>query len=86
MTQRANMLDAINGKIPVPNDTKTCTLSMFGYPSSRTVSVSDGVTTEVWVYKTRLGDKYPVFNMHPRKERCMKITIVNTIVTDVSFE
>ncbi|MDD5437423.1 MAG: hypothetical protein PHX20_07775 [Candidatus Omnitrophica bacterium] len=87
MTQRANMLDAMNGKLPQLNYTRTYITTLFGYPSSQTVSVADGVTTEVWVYKTRLTDRDPVITMRRAgKERRMTITMVNTIVTDVSFE
>ncbi|MFA5143531.1 MAG: hypothetical protein WC522_05135 [Candidatus Omnitrophota bacterium] len=86
MKQRANMINAMNGKFGHVNYTRTYIFSTFGRPNSKTVSVTDGVTTEVWVYKTRMADKDTIFVKRSAKERCMKITMTNTIVTNVSYE
>ena len=80
------MLDAMNGKLTPINYTKTYIFTTFGYPDSKSVSISNGVRTEIWVYKTNVGDKDLVLNMDPWKTRYMKITICSNVVTDVSFE
>lgn len=86
MKQRSSMLDAMNGKLTNINYNKTYIFSTFGYPESKIISVTDGVRIEIWVYRTRMGDKETLFNMHPKKMRSMKITLVDNIVKDVSFE
>jgi len=86
MKQHFSMLDAMNGKLTPINYNKTYIFSAFGYPDSKTVSVSEGVRKEIWVYKTNMGDKNLLFNMRARKSRRMDITITNDIVTDVAFE
>ena len=80
------MLDAMNGKLTPINYNKTYIFSTFGYPDSKNVSISNGVPTETWIYKTKMGDKDLLFNIRPWKTRYMKITIRNNIVTDVSFK
>ena len=81
------MLDAINGRLTPLTYNRGYIFETFGYPDSKTASTSaDGVSTEVWVYKTNLGEKDELFNIRPRKARYMKITITNNIVADVNFE
>jgi len=86
MTQRSNTISAINGNIDPADYTQTYVYTTFGDPDEKTESVTDGVRTEVWTYKTRVGEKELLFNMHPKKTRYMKITITNKIVTNVAFE
>ena len=86
LKQHSSMLDAMNGNLATINYNKTYIFNTFGYPDAKTVSTADGVCTEIWVYRTNLGTKNLMFNMHPFKARYMKITIRNNIVTDVSFE
>ena len=76
----------MNGKLTPVNYTRTYVFSTFGYPDSKIVSISNGVRKETWVYKTNMGHKDLMLNVHPWKARYMKITIRNNIVTDVSFE
>ena len=80
------MLNAMNGKLTPVNYNRTYVFTTFGYPDSKSVLVSKGIRTEIWVYKTNMGDKDLMFNVHSWKTRYMKITIRNNIVTDVSFE
>ena len=84
--QHSNMLNAMNGKLTPINYTKTYIFTMFGYPDSKKITVSKGVCKEIWTYTTKLGYKDTLFNMRPWKTRYMKVTIVNNLVTDVSFE
>ena len=86
MKQRSNMLDAMNGKLTPVNYTKTYVFTTFGYPDSKTTSTVNGVRTEIWTYRTNMGDKDLLLNVHPWKTRYMNITIRNNIVTDVSFK
>ena len=84
--QHSNMLNAMNGKLTPVNYNKTYVFTTFGYPDSKSVSISNGVRTETWVYKTNMGDKDLMLNVDPWKTRYMKITIRDNIVTDVSFK
>ena len=84
--QHSNMVNAINGKLTPVNYTKTYISTTFGYPDSKSISLSNGVRKETWVYKTNMGDKNLLLNVDPWKTRYMKIAICNNIVTDVSFE
>ncbi len=86
MKQRSNTLDAINGRLTPINYNKTYIASMFGYPSSRTISDSSGIHKEIWLYKTNLNNKDLILNTRSVKTRYMKITMKNNLVTDVTFE
>ena len=86
LKQHSRMLDAINGKLTPVNYNSTYVFTTFGYPDSKEVSISSGVRTETWIYKTNMGNKDLMINVHPWKTRYMKITICNNIVTDVSFK
>jgi hypothetical protein len=86
MKQHSNMLNAMNGKLTPVDYNKTYVFTTFGYPDSKSVSILNGVRTEIWVYKTNMGDKDLILNMDPWKPRYMNITIRNNIVTDVSFK
>lgn len=86
MTQHSNMVDAMNRKLTPINYTKTYIFSTFGYPDSKTSTVANGVRTEVWTYKTKMGKKDTTFVPKNAKTRYMKITLSNNLVTDVTFE
>lgn len=86
VTQEANMVDAINGKLHPINFNKTYIRLTFGVPDFKTVDTKNDVTTEVWTYKTVSDKTSPAFLMKAHKPRYMKITMRNNIVTDVSFE
>ena len=86
MKQHSSMVDAINGTLTPINYNKTYIFSTFGYPDSQRVSVADNVQTEVWTYKTNMSKSGLLLRVRPGKTRFMRITIVNNIVTDVTFE
>ena len=86
MLQHTNMVNAMNRKFSPMDYNRVCVFDTFGTPDKTITSVVDGVPQEVWIYKTAQGEKELLFNMHPGKTRYMKITIIQRIVTDVSFE
>lgn len=86
MKQHANMLNAINGKLTLISYNMTFVAKTFGPPDSKTISSADGINKETWIYKTNLGEKDLLLNMHPQNARYLKITMSNSIVTDVTIE
>ncbi|GEM_PF-5754341 len=86
MKQHANMINAINGKLTLISYNRTFVVNTFGPPDSKTVSSIDGIRAETWTYKTNLGERDLLLNMHPQNTRYLKITISNNIVTDVTIE
>lgn len=86
MKQHANTINAINGKLTLISYNRTFVANTFGLPDSKTSSSVDGIRKETWTYKTNLGEKDLLLNMHPQKARYLKITMSNDIVTDVTIE
>lgn len=86
MKQHANMVNAINGELTLISYNSTFVEKTFGPPDSKTVSSIDGVHAETWIYKTNLGLKDLILNLHPQNTRYLKITMSNSIVTDVAIE
>jgi len=86
MRQRANMINAINGKLALISYNRTFVANTFGPPDSKTASSVDGIRTETWIYKTNLGEKDLILNMRPQNTRYLRITMSSNIVTDVTIE